>query len=64
MKKTITNENNIKDKDNFKGKDNIDYVRKVCQVRRDPELHQIVSDYNCIEQQVIALKDKKSKKKR
>merc|ERR1712173_339764 len=59
------NETNFKDAHNIKGKDNIkdrskeDNVRKVIQIRRDPELHQIVTDYHIIELQVqhlIALK--------
>ena len=67
------NETNFKDEHNIKGKDNIkdrskeDNVRKVIQIRRDPELHQIVTDYHIIELQVqklIALKDKKGKKEK
>merc|ERR1712173_179837 len=59
------NETNFKDEHNIKGQDNIkdrskeDNVRKVIQIRRDPELHQIVTDYHIIELQVqhlIALK--------
>merc|ERR1712105_391850 len=55
------NETNFKDEHNIKGQDNIkdrskeDNVRKVIQVRRDPELHQIVTDYHIIELQVQQL---------
>ena len=59
----ITNENNIKGQDKIKA----DYVRKVLQVRRDPELHQIVTDYHIIElqvQQFIAMEGKKGKKEK
>ena len=66
IKKT-TNEHNIKGQENIKDKVKEDHVRKVVQVRRDPELHQIVTDYHIIElqvQQLIALKDKKSKKEK